>query len=188
MVKSVTNFTDSLVIILDNRNKLITETIVTGHNRDEMYIEVTEGLESVTPGARLRLMIIHPDGVSEFNGTLKYTRQGIYEIPIFGEHRRGARATARYLLNADALIKEMVVNSETVSLRDPIQVTLENISKSGIFIKSPEIRFINDVVLWIEFNVKDKEMVLNAKVVREQKNNDNSYSYGCQLVFRSGEK
>ncbi|MCL2151426.1 MAG: PilZ domain-containing protein [Oscillospiraceae bacterium] len=188
MAKSLTNFTDSLVIIRDNGNNLITETIVTGYNRDEMYIEVTEGMENVKPGARLRLLIIHPDGVSEFSGTLKYSRQGIYEIPIFGEQTRGARATARYPLNADALIKEMVVNSEKVSLRDPIQVSLENISKSGIFIKSPEIRFINDVVLWIEFNVKGKEMVLNAKVVREQKNNDNSYSYGCQLVFKSGEK
>jgi len=183
MAKSLSHFTDALVVIHDNENNFITQTIVTGHDRSEMYIEIAEGMENVKPGTRLHLLIIHPDGASEFGGTLKCVRQGIYEIPIFGERRRGARGAVRHPLNADAQIKEIVVNSETVSLADPVQVTIENISKTGILFKSPDLRFIVDVVPQIELNVRGRDTLLRAKIVREQQNSDDSYSFGCQLVF-----
>ena len=183
MAKSSSHFTDALVVIHDNEHKFITQTIVTGYNRSEMYIEITEGMENVRPGTRLHLLIIHPDGASEFGGTLKCVRQGIYEIPIYGERIRDARGAARLPLNAEALIKEIVVNAATVSLRDPVEVTIENISKTGVLFKSPDLRFIIDVVPRIEFSIHGKETILRAKIVREQQNNDNSYSFGCQLVF-----
>jgi hypothetical protein len=183
MAKSTSHFTDSLIVVYDNENNLITKTIVTGYDRSEMYIEISEGMENVKPGTRLHLLIIHPDGVSEFSGMLKRVRQGICEIPIFGERKRDARGSARHPLRADAQIKEMFINAEKVTLRDPIQVVLENISKTGVLIKSPDIHFIINVILRIEFIIKEKETTLNARIVREQQNNDDTYSFGCQLIF-----
>jgi len=184
MAKFAGHFTDALVVIYDKNNNLITKTIVTGHDRGEMYIEVTEGLENVRPGTRLHLLIIHSNGASEFGGTLKSVRQGIYEIPIFGERRRGAaRGATRYALNAKASIRDITINSETVTLSDPIQVTIENISKTGLLFKSPELRFILNAAAQIEFDVNGRNTVLIGRVVREQRNEDSTYSFGCRLVF-----
>jgi len=183
MARFAGHFTDALVVVYDNEDNFITKTIVTGHDRGEMYIEIAEGLETVKPGTRLHLLIVHPDGVSEFGGTLKCVRQGIYEIPIFGERRRDARGSTRYTINTRALVRDINIGQETVTLRDPISVTVENISKTGVLFKSPELRFIIDAEALIEFEVNSKKTILNAKIVREQHNQDDTYSFGCKLVF-----
>jgi len=183
MAKYSGHFTDALVVIYDNENNFITQTIISGHNRGEMYIEITEGMENIKPGTRLHLLIIHSDGASEFGGTLKSVRQGIYEIPIYGERKREARGSTRHKMNAGALIKEITVDDETITLRDPVDITIEDISKTGILFKSPNLRFIVSVVPQIKVNVNGKETILYAKVVREQKNPDETFSFGCQLVF-----
>jgi len=77
------NFTDAIVFIYDTDNNLITKTVITAHNRGEMYIEVAKGLENIKPKTRLQLMIIHSGGASELNGSLKSIRQGIFEISIY---------------------------------------------------------------------------------------------------------
>ena len=185
MAKSSNQFTDALVVIHDSEDNFIAQTVVTGFDRSEMYIEITEGMGKIKPGTRLHLLIIHDDGASEFYGTLKCVRQGIYEIPIFGERKRDARGSERHPLNADATIREIIISSETIALRDPVRVTIENISKTGVLFKSVYLRFVVGVVPQIEFNIQGRDTVLRAEIVREQQNDDDTYSFGCQLKFLS---
>jgi len=176
-------FADSLVVIYDNDNNYITKTIITAHEKKENYIEIAEGLESLKTGARLNLLIVHSDGVSEFGGTLSAVRKGVFEISLFGERQRDARGAARHTLEAEAIIKDMIIKSKRYTLREPAKVTIENISATGVFLTSPEVRFVIGAVVQIEVEIHGKQTILHGKVVREQQRGDGTYSFGCQLIF-----
>jgi len=183
------NFVDSLVVIYDNENNYIAKTIITGHNKNEQYIEVVGGLESVKTGTRLHLLIVYQDGCSEFGGTLSGVHKGVggrldvFEISLFGERPRDARGAVRHTLNSSAIIREVVVNSKRYALREPVNITIINISTTGVLIMSPELRFVMGSMLRIEVDIHGKETILLGKVVREQRHDDGTHSYGCQLVF-----
>ena len=183
MASILGNYTDSLVVVYDNNNSLLCQTIVLEHDRNENYIGISEGLEKVKTGTRLHLLIIHSDGASEYSGILKRVRQGIFEVLIFGEHQRDARGKMRHTLNAPAVVKDIVVNAERVTLIEPVPLVVVNISPTGVLISSPELDFIIGVILQIEFNFLGKNTIIYAKTVREQRNGDGIYRYGCQLIF-----
>jgi len=184
MATTAGHFTDAPVFIYDKNNKLVTQTAITGHNTKEMYIEVSEGLEKIEPRTRLQLLIIHANGASEVSGILKEsTRPGVYEILIYDEHSRDLRVSVRRTINTSAVISDMVVDSNAKELTAPLPVIIENMSTTGILIKSSGLRIELGALLQIELNVEKKIGILYCEVLREKKHPGNEYSYGCQLYF-----
>ena len=200
MANLASNFTDALIFIYDSNNNLITKTFVTGHNRGEMYIEISEGLERVKPKTRLNLLILHSSGASELSGFLKSVRQGIFEISIFRERQRDLRTSVRHRLNASAVISDMIIetvlydddeialNTEAMTIKEtllggPIAITIEDLSSTGMLIKSRHIRFDMAAILKIEFVLHGKDVILYGAVVREQVHKNDVYRYGCKLYF-----
>jgi len=177
------NFAGAVVFIYDSKNNLVTKTLITDYNRDEMYIEVSSGLEDVRLRSRLHLLILHSGGATELSGFLKSVRQGIYEISIFGERQREVRASARRTLNASAVISDMITDSSEKGIVEPLPVTIENMSTSGILVKTQAVRFEKGTMLQVEFKVGGKTAIIFAEVVREQKQGDDVYKYGCKLTF-----
>ena len=176
-------FTGSLVFVYDKDDNIITKTTITGYDRDEMYIEIVEGMEDIKPGTRLKLLIIHSSGASEMKGTLKSIRQGIYEITIYGEYKRGTRSTVRFPLWNSAVISDMATDSGRERLSEPVPVTIENLSSGGVLIRTQGDRFEIGTLLQIEFRAHGKEGLLYGEVVREQACNHGVYKYGCKLFF-----
>jgi len=183
MAYLASQFTDSLAYIYDNDNNFIAKTTVTGHDRDEMYIEITDGLKKIKPKTRLNLLIIHPKGVSELYGTLKSVRQGVYEIAVYGERQRDVRAASRHKLNVPAVISDMVTEIAIETLPVPQHVIVENMSKTGILVKTSFKRFDIGSLLQIELEVNGKSLIIYGEVVREEIYEDQTFGYGCQLVF-----
>ena len=183
MAYLASHFTNSLVFIYDDDNNFITKTVITGYDRDEMYIEVSKGLEKVKLKTRLNLLIIHSAGASELSGTLKSARQGVYEISIYGERQRDVRSTVRHKLNASAVISDMVTDSGSVALNDPLPVIVEDLSSTGILIRSQEMRFEVGAILQVEFEVHGKSVILYCEVLREQFHGGEIFKYGCKLQF-----
>ena len=176
-------FTDALVFIYDKNNNLITKTRITGHNRGEMYIEVEKGLENIRLKTRLQLLIIHPNGVSELSGFLKSVRQGVFEISVFGERQRDVRTSVRHTLNASAIISDMVRESEPEKLAEPKQIVIENLSTTGILLRTKTLHIEKGTYLQIEFKLHGKDVILFSEVVREQVIDDDTCKYGCKLHF-----
>jgi hypothetical protein len=183
MANTTVNFKDALVFIYDKKNNLITKTTITGFNRDEMCIEVSEGLDKIEPRTRLQLLIIQTGGASEFNGILKSARKDKYEILVYEERQRDVRVSVRRTLSVSAVISDMVTEPESEALGSPLPVVIENMSTSGILIKSQEMRFEIGTLLQIDLNVDKKIGILYGEVVREQKHADGAYRYGCKLYF-----
>jgi hypothetical protein len=174
---------DCPIIIYDNDKKFIAETIVTGYGRDEMYLEVMDGLENTPVGTLLRLLVIGENSVSEFSGKLTSRRQGITEISIFNQKKRDSRGAPRFPFNINALINNFIVDGEVVRLTNPLRVTIKNMSSTGLMIESRDLPLIEGTLLNIEFKLRDRDTVILCKVVREPIMEANSDTFGCQLMF-----
>ena len=174
---------DCPILIFDDQKNLITETIVIGYGKDEMYIEVSEGLENISIGSRLWLLITHADSVSEFSGKLTSLRQGIYEISIHGQRKRDSRGSPRFPFNIPAVINNFIIDSEVVKLTNPINVTIKNISSTGLMVESKSLPLTKGIMLNIEFKLHDKNTIILCKVVREPTVGSTPDHFGCQLIF-----
>jgi len=183
MAEPEISFMDSPVFIYDADSKLITNTTVIGHDRELRCIEVAEGLYNVDLGAQLHLLIIHSSGASELRGTLEDESLGIYRIALQEEHRRGVRSSARHTLNAPAIISDMVIEGEPVTLNEPLLVTIENMSKTGILVNALDTSLEMGSLLQIEFSVSNKTGIIYGEVVRAVQHDDGAHRYGCQLYF-----
>ena len=179
------DYTDSLVFIFDSNNDPIVKTIITGCNRDEMYIEVSEGLRNVKPGTRLHLIVFHSTGASEFGGVYRSVRQGIFEISIYGERQREARASTRHRLDAPAVVRGMAAGAAPGAAAEPHHVTIENMSTTGVLIVSEGARYEIGAPLQIEFTVNERKSLLYANVIREEAKGEDLFSYGCRLNFNT---
>jgi hypothetical protein len=183
MTSAAGHFIDSLVVFYDNSGNFIAKTIVDEHDKHEMYIGVAEGLEGVRIGARLKLLIVHASGASEFGGVLKSARNGRFEVSLFSERMRRARSAVRHALDSPAVIYSIIVESKQQMLRVPVEVFITNISTTGVLLKSPHLRFPAGCLLQIEFSINDRSTIIYGKVVWENKCDDDSYNLGCKLIF-----
>ena len=178
------NFINCPVIIYDNDNNYITKAIVEEYNKRDKSIIVSEDLEHITQAARLKVLIIHPGGATEFNGTRMRSFKGIInKIELFNEQQRGARTAIRYQLDSPAAIRSFVVKSGQELLNPPLDVIVENISSAGVLVKSPPGHLKINHILEIHVNIQDREIVLFGKITREKANTDKTVSYGCKLIF-----
>lgn len=183
MANSLGDYKDSMVLIYDDKDNLITKTTVTAHDKKTMVIEISGGLDTVKTGTHVNLLIIHADGAGEFSGIMRKPRFGVCEVALFGERQRKGRATARHLMNIPAVINNLTINNQQTALREPAQIVIENLSTTGILIKSSSFRFEAGHILQIEFNLNGKDVIINGKILREQINPDNTLGYGCRLIF-----
>jgi len=183
MPSATGGFKDAWAIIYDSKNNYLTRTVITEHDKKTMNIEIEDSLDNVKVGARVNLLVIHSGGASEFSGTVWKPSPGACEISLFGGRERKGRTSARHVLNIPASIKDLTVNGGQESFREPLQVTIENLSSSGVLIRSPLGGFESGYVLKIEFSINGSDAIIFGKVLREQKNPDFTFCYGCQLIF-----
>jgi len=177
------HYLGALVFIYDKNNDLVARTAITGHNRKEKTITVSEGLDRIEPKTRLQLLILHPGGASEYKGILKDSVQGKYDILIYDEHLRDLRASVRRRLDASAVISDMMTDSDQQAAKEPLPVIIENMSTTGMLILPQDTRLEIGALLQIELNMGNKTGVLYCEVLREQEHPDGERRYGCKLFF-----
>lgn len=175
------NFEGFPVIIYDENGEYITKTIIMAFNRSTMTISISGEIEGIERGVRLIIMIIHPNGVSEYHGIAReliYTR----EISLYKGHHRGGRAESRYLINTPAVVKKIFVSHIQNILPVPHNVCIIDISKSGVLVNSPSKRFYVGTILEISINIGGKDTLVYAKIIREVDKQDNTFDYGCNFI------
>ena len=183
MAENAERFSDALVFVYSRNDVLIAKTAVLGFNRGKLFIKDTEGLKGVKLGTGLHLLILHASGASEMSGTLRKTHEGVCIISIHDERSRDVRTSVRHTINTSAVISDMVIGDEAETLEAPIPVMIENMSTSGVLLKSQDARLEIGALLQVEFNANGRTGILYGEVVREQKPTDKDYRYGCQLHF-----
>ena len=178
------NFKNCSIIIYDNNNNYITKTIITEHNKRENVIEISENLRNIDKEiSRLNVLIIHGEGAVEFSGTLRESRYDTSTVALYNERQREVRASIRHTLNSPAVIKSLISESGQMSFSPPLNMIIENISATGVLMKSHIEHFALGSIFEIHANIHGKNVVLYGSVVRKQMNADNTVRYGCKLIF-----
>ena len=190
MAGSAANFKNYPVFIHDEDGNYIAKAIISAYFKPEMRIVISRGPEDpenfddIKIGARVNILIIHPDSTYEFSGVTRSNNGTSCEITLFRERERTGRASPRHTLNIPAFVGRMIVDSSQEQFSEPVTVIIENISATGVLVRSPLMRFKKGTALEFEVNINGKDVLLDARVVREQTNDDGSDSYGCQFIFR----
>jgi hypothetical protein len=167
------------VFIYCSEDNYITEGIIQHHDPDWNYISILESLKEHATN-HLEVVILHPGGVSEYKGTIRELNN-YREIALFKHHERHGRDSGRHNIYEPARI--CVVDAANNPITSPMKLLVENISTSGILIKSPEDYFKLHQNLEININISGKEVVLYAEVVRIKENNNN-FDVGCHFNFQ----
>ena len=190
MAGTAVNFKDCPVFIHDEEGNYIAKAIISAYFKPEMRIVISgghedpENFDDIKIGTRVNILIIHPDSTYEFGGVTRTNNGSSCEITLFRERERTGRASSRHSLDTPAFINRMIVDSAQEQFSEPVTVIIENISATGVLVRSPLMRFKKGTALEFEVNINGKDVLLDARVVREQTNDDGSDSYGCQFIFR----
>ena len=183
MANTAEDFENALVFVYSKYGDLITKTSVSAYDPDEKYIDVAEGLDSIEPKTRLQLLVVHRNGANEFSGIFETGIPGGFRVLIYDEHQRDVRVSVRRTINATAVISDMVTESETGTFDEPLPVMIENMSTTGVLVKSGRTRMDIGALLQIELRVDERTGILYGEVLREQRLADGTFGYGCKLYF-----
>jgi hypothetical protein len=168
------------VFIYCPEDNFIAEATVLEHDINWNVIVISESLKDHS-ASRFEIIILHPGGVSEYKGTPR-TLHGFREIALFKHHQRKGRSSDRHAIYEPAEITVVSADKKPIS---PARLLLvENISTTGVLIKSPEDYFNVKSILELKITISGKEVILYAEIVRIKENNNN-YDVGCQFIFQN---
>ena len=180
MPANTKSFIGCPVIVYDDEENYIAKTVISDHNKIEMYIEISADIEV---GVRLNILIIHPEGAYEFGGVSRRNNGVFSEISLFREQQRSARATTRHELNTPATVNGLIIGFESRPFTTPLPIIIENISTTGALIKASKKHFEMGSTLEIDIDISGKKGLVYGTIIREKENEDKTFSFGCRFVF-----
>ncbi|WP_027400139.1 flagellar brake protein [Anaerovorax odorimutans] len=156
-------------------------------NRAIIYIDITEAKKgTLTEGRPVRLNIINDDkGILLYTGRAGYILKGRVHIEHlkFLEHvqrRKDFKVSINYVEVVEAVSKEPKDNGAIVK----IPVRFKDISAGGAcFItegKNENLEVGDHIIT--DFTLGRFPIILEMKILRETKEKNNVYSYGCQFI------
>ena len=183
MSGNIKSFLGCPVMVYNDENELIIESAITDHNRTYNTIVISDELRGLENGTPLNLLIIHSAGAAEFRGTLRSLINNAQEIALYNERQREARGSQRHKLNVPAKINCRIIKTGREPFTPPLEIVIDNISISGVLIKSDKKSIELGSIFEIHANIHGKDAILYTSVVREDVNADNTYSFGCRFHF-----
>jgi len=182
MVHLTEDFQGCEVIIFNDEGDHIIKTVITMYDKRARALRIQEELRDIKKGDRLNILITYQGGVSEFSGTAGGTINFLREIFLFNVRRREGRGATRHPINTPAVIKNLYDGRELVPLPSPLDVTLLDISKTGILIKAPVGHFGLGDTLELHINIKDKdrETIIYVTVMRTEPIDIYESHFGCK--------
>jgi len=169
-----------MVIVYDETGQYVVDAVITDHNRSDT-IRISHTLESVRSNERVNLLIVHPEVVNEYSGTLRSIIFGSRELALYRQRPRQGREAVRYTVNESA--EAVLVTDNSAPVLETIQVNIVNMSTTGVMIVSQYGRFKIGDALEINLNLGGAESLIRARIVRDRFIEDGMVEFGCKLVF-----
>ncbi|MDR0469846.1 MAG: PilZ domain-containing protein [Peptococcaceae bacterium] len=187
MTTNASTFIDCPVIIYDDNDNYLDRSYITEHDKNSMYIEIYGKLDTVNEGSRIKLLIVHSGGASEFGGVARRVTNNRRLISLHNEHSRNARNSVRHTINSPASVTSLAHGSERKIYDDPPKVVVENISATGVLLKSYSKHYRVGSIMDIDLAIDGKTVRLTCKIIREMLNADDTFGFGCKFIFTQQE-
>ncbi len=179
------NYLGYRILIKDEAaKKLLFDGTVSEHNKITHTLSVPVVDKSVFLGITHVTILLIADGeIITYKGTIRRGNvSNSIEIAFYRGTKNNKRAFRRYQVNGRAIVKGIVSGEQELKLRSSFEVSISDISRGGISIKTLSNYLQKDSVLKLSLLLEDSEFNLRCKVLRENKIGGNLSEYGCIFV------
>lgn len=168
----------------ENEN-IVCDSKITEYDRSKITVQLEDSLNEFRENDKVFLLIVKKDAILEFRGTVrKVNSRGSREIALFKGRAKEDRESARYNVNVPAEVEAILIEGRVTTLTPPVDVTITNISTTGISMRTGANIFNVKTRFLIKLNLGESETAFRTCVKRRKAVEDNIYEYGCALEAR----
>ena len=180
-------YSGCMALIFDVDGNELGETFVNSISNSNTHINLENLPKVLNIGSACKLLILTDPQPCEFNG--KIVNDGEANIvAIFQGRERGRRRDVRYKTNATAQIDCLILEGNEYSLLEPIDVTVINLSISGIRFSAPRNTLIQGDIIKLILSLTNAIKFLIVEVVNLMDIDTTNSEYGCRFLTSEGEK
>lgn len=170
----------------DVSQKTIAETVITEYSKVSLVITVDSLYSELKEYQLVTVIILNSNCIYEYKGVLrKQPASSLTEIALFKGKTKESRTSKRYSVNTPAKVETLVIANRLVSLPDPLEALVLNISTKGALIKTSSALNIGTTFQLI-MSIGNKETILNTSVVRMNYIDAHNTEYGCKFNYICG--
>ena len=182
MAASNTDYTGCSVLIYDPEGNHLGNTVVTDHDKNTLRIELQTVPAALVSGAGCKLLILMAPTPYEYQG--RAVKEGTkITIAMYKGKEKENRGSARYKINLKAAIENLICDGRAYPLHTPLEVTLVNISKSGVRFRTPFFALTKGDRFQMRIKISDNEKLLIADVVNHMDKGSEASEYGCRFLI-----
>jgi len=176
------NYTGCTVFIYDMNGDHLLDTVVTDHNREEQQLKVNSLPVELHINDKCSLLVLTSPSPCEYLGKVKKIGGNIFIAMYQGQEKENRTAT-RYAVNAPAMIDTLITEGHPYSLHTPLNVTLINISTSGVRFRAPYYSLAEGDVFQMRMVISQNKKKLIAQVLNHIDKEPVSSDYGCLFLY-----
>ena len=175
------DFTGCSIFLYDTNGNQLGSTVVRVHDRHEQQIQVNLMPSSLKPNDDCKVFLLTSPVPCEFSGKIKKSG-GILMIAMFQGQVKENRGAMRYAVNTPAQIEALIIETKPYYLQTQVEVTLINISISGIRFRAPNYSFNEGDIFRMNMIVSNSTKQITAKVINCLDKDAERSDYGCQFM------
>ena len=173
--------TDCVALIYDTEGNHLGNTLVTRHDRTALRIEVQKLPPALNIGDGCQVLVQTSPSPCEYHGRVKKEGAGFF-IALFQGHERECRESERYNIRTTATIENLICNGHAYPLHTPLEVTVVNISRSGVRFSVVKNTFSVGDTFQMRMRFSDGDKILIADVVNHFDCDEETTEYGCRFL------
>lgn len=181
MAALTSNYEDAQILIYDLEGNKLSETVVTAHDKASSQIKVRTFPKGMKANDDCRLLILTSPAPCEYQGKLKKVGADMF-IALFQGHEKESRTAARFTVTTPATIDLLICDGKPYELLSPVNVTLLNISTSGVRFRAPYYTLFEGSKFRLNMTISSAKKQLIAEVVNHLDKDTLSSDYGCRFV------
>ena len=175
------DFTGCSVLIYDTNGNHLSSTVIREHERKEQQIKVNLIPAQLKANDNCKVFIMSSPSPCEFSGKL-IKEGGKLIIAMFQGQEKENRAATRYTVNTPANIEALIIEEQAYSLQTPVEVTLINISTSGVRFRAPYYSLIEKDIFRMNLVISNSQKTITAEVINNADKGTETSDYGCRFV------
>ena len=187
MTASGADYSGCSILIYDSGGNHLGDTVVTFYDKSSLRVEVRDMPASLNVGNMCKLLILSAPTPYEYFG--RVLKEGSrWAIAMYKGQEKENRSAARYKVNSKAVIENLVCDGKAFPLHTPLEVTVTNISRSGLRIRTAHYAMTNGDRFQMRMKISDGDKLLIADVTNHVDRGNESSEYGCRFLIGSSDQ
>jgi len=181
MAALTANYEGLSVWLYDTNGKNLSSTTIETHDRVDNQITVMNMPHKLKQNDVCRILILTTPAPCEYQGKIKKI-SGKLLIALFQGMEKEEREATRFSVTTPATIDSLICEEQSYPLYIPVQVTLVNVSTSGVRFRAPYFSLSDGDKIHLNMSISNGKKRLVAEVVNHLDKEGEYSDYGCRFI------